>query len=128
MCNHRRLSDPQSPRKFRPRQEAEARHQARVTARRQQRDEANRALWRERLEPALAPGLPVEERLRRVAQALASKGWKIQVKDLTPELRNIADVYLTHYGEREIVRPSELWLSKLSATSGCWRGRSGIRP
>ena len=92
------------------RQQVEQRRQAGVMTRRHERDEARRTVWRERLKPALAPGLPVEERLHRVAHALASKGWKIQVKDLTPELQDIADAYLAHFGKRDIVAPSERWL------------------
>ena len=80
-------------------------------AQQHERDAERRALWLERLKAAgaLAPGLPAEERFRRIAQALASKH-KIQVKDLTPELRSAADAYLTHVGEREIVPRSEFWL------------------
>lgn len=82
-----------------------------VEARRQQRDVDRRAHWNKLLEPAYAPGLSWEERLRRIAQALAKKGWKIQVKDLTPELRDIADTYLADYAKREVVDPSEIWLA-----------------
>jgi transposase len=88
----------------------EQRRQVQVMARRHQRDVERRALWQERLEPAFAPGLPGEERLRRIAQALASKGYKIHAKDLTPELCDIADDYLAAVGAREIVPPSESWL------------------
>jgi transposase len=92
------------------RQQAERRRQARVMAQRHQRDAERRAFWQEQLEPAFARGLSGEERLRRIAQALASKGWKIQTKDLTPELRDIADDYLAAVAAREIVPPSESWL------------------
>ena len=51
-------------------------------------------MWQERLATALAPGFTGPERIRRVADALASKGWKIQAKDLTPDLEAIADAYL----------------------------------
>jgi hypothetical protein len=87
----------------------EQRRQVQVIARRHQRDVERRALWQGRLEPAFAPGLPGEERLRCIAQALASKGYKIQAKDLTPELRDIADNYLADFGNRDVVTPSEAW-------------------
>ncbi len=91
-------------------QNADRRRQIQVMARRHERDAERRALWRERLEPAFVPGLPAEERLRRIAQALALKRYKIQVKDLTPELGAIADAYLANFGKTDIVLPSELWL------------------
>jgi transposase len=94
------------------REQAEQRRQARVLAQRHQRDAKRGALWHDWLEAAgaLAPGLPDEERWRRIAQALARKGWRMKVKDLTPVLRDIADAYLAEIGERDIVPPSERWL------------------
>jgi hypothetical protein len=72
-------------------------------------------MWLERLATALAPGFSGAERIHRVADALASKGWKIQVKDLTPELEALADRYLAardwHAGRSgEALPPEEEWL------------------
>ena len=92
------------------RRQVEQRRRDQVIVRRRQRDAERRALWRERLGPALAPGLPVEERFRRIAQALSKKGYKVEVRDLTPELRGLADIYLAAFVKRGIVPPSELWL------------------
>jgi hypothetical protein len=55
------------------------------------------------------------ERIRRVANALTSKGWKVQVKDLTPELEALADEYLAarvrHAEESgKALLPEEDWL------------------
>jgi hypothetical protein len=66
------------------------------------------------------------ERIRHVADALASKGWKMQVKDLTPELEELADAYLAlrvrHAGksgealpaEEKWLRDAHRWVSKLT--------------
>jgi hypothetical protein len=72
-------------------------------------------MWQEQLATALAPGLTGPERRRRVADALASKGWKIQVKDLTPDLEALADAYLAfrvrHAEENgQAIPPEEEWL------------------
>jgi transposase len=91
-------------------QNADRRRRVRVTARRHERDTERRSLWRERLEPAFAPGLPAEERLRSIAQVLALKRYKIQVKDLTPELCAIADEYIENLGWRDTFSPAEKWL------------------
>jgi hypothetical protein len=48
--------------------------------------------------------------MERTAVALASKGYKIQVKDLTPELRAIADDYIENLGGRDSFLPGETWL------------------
>jgi transposase len=75
-------------------EEVRLRREGRTAARRAARDRDRRQIWRERLATALAPGLAGPDRRRRVADALASKGWKIQAKDLTPDLEAIADAYL----------------------------------
>jgi hypothetical protein len=88
-----------------------------VRLRREGRTAADRAardrVWRERLATALAPGLAGAERIRRVADALASKGWKIQVRDLTPELETLADEYLTalaRWKNGQPISAGEKWL------------------
>jgi len=57
-------------------------------------------MWQERLATALVPGIASDERIRRAADALASKGWKMQVKDLTPDLEALADAYLAALDRR----------------------------
>jgi hypothetical protein len=96
-------------------EEVRLRREGRTAARRAARDWDRRQMWQERLATALAPGFAGAERIRRVAHALASKGWKIQVKDLTPELEALADEYLAarvrHAEESgEALPPEEEWL------------------
>ena len=68
-------------------------------------------MWHDRLAPAWEPGVTMLERQRRIAQALARKGYKIQVKDLTPELQDIADDYIENLGGRkDSFSPGETWL------------------
>jgi transposase len=75
-------------------EEVRLRREGRTAAHRAARDRERRQMWQERLATALAPGLSGAEQIRRVADALASKGWNMQVKDLTPELEALADAYL----------------------------------
>jgi len=82
----------------------------RTAIRRSECDATRAAMWHEKLLPAWEPGLTPQERRRRLAQALASKGYKIQAKDLTPELRAIADQYLENLGGRDSFSPAEAWL------------------
>jgi transposase len=84
--------------------------QVKTAMRRNERDAARAAMWHERLMPAFDPGLTAQERWRRIAQALVSKGYKIQAKDLTPELRAIADEYLENLGGRDSFSPAGEWL------------------
>jgi hypothetical protein len=84
--------------------------QVRTAMRRNKREAARAALWHERLAPAREPDLTTQELWRRIAQALASKRYKIQVKDLTPDLRAIADEYIENLGWRDILLPGETWL------------------
>jgi transposase len=96
-------------------EEVRLRREGRTAARRAARDKDRRQMWQERLATALVPGFAGPERIRRVADALASKGWKIQVKDLTPELEALADEYLAarvrHADESgEALPPEEEWL------------------
>jgi transposase len=95
--------------------EVRLRREGRKAARRAAHDRERRQMWGERLATTLAPGLTDAERLQRAADALASKGWKIQVKDLTPELRALADAYLAarvqHAGKGGQAMPAgEEWL------------------
>jgi len=62
-------------------QQARRRREMRTAMRRDERDAARAEMWHERLMPAREPRLTAQERVRRIAQALASKGYKIQVKD-----------------------------------------------
>jgi transposase len=91
-------------------QRARGNRLAKTAMRRDERDAARAARWHERLTPALEPGLTAQERMQRIAQALASKGYKIQVKDLTPELREIAEEYLENLGGRDSFSSAEEWL------------------
>jgi transposase len=96
-------------------EEVRLRREGRTAAHRAARDRDRRQMWQERLATALAPGLTGPERIRRVAGALASKGWKIQVKDLTPELETLADEYLAalvrHAGKNsQPISAGEKWL------------------
>jgi hypothetical protein len=91
-------------------QQARRRREMRTARQRNERDAARAEMWHERLMPAREPGLTAQERVRRIAQALASKGYKIQVKDLTPDLRAIADEYIENLGGRDSFSPSETWL------------------
>ena len=88
------------------------RREGRTRARRAARDAQRRQMWLDRLSAALAPDLGGAERLQRVADALASKGWKMQVKDLTPELEALADAYLAsvHASVEDAVSPEMRWL------------------
>jgi hypothetical protein len=88
--------------------------EVKAAMRRNERDAARAAMWHERLMPAMDPGLTAQERCRRIARVLSSKGNKIQVKDLTPELRDIADAYLANFGDRDIFAPAEGWLMEAS--------------
>ena len=96
-------------------EEVRLRREGRTAARRAARDRERRQMWQERLATALAPGLTGPERIRHVADALASKGWKIQVKDLTPDLEALADAYLAfrvrHAGKNgQAISAEEKWL------------------
>ena len=96
-------------------EEVRLRREGRTASRRAARDRERRQIWQERLATALAPGLAGPELIRRVADALAGKGWKIQAKDLTPELEALADAYLAarvgHAEESgEALPPEEEWL------------------
>ncbi len=91
-------------------QEVRLKRQVRTAMRRSEREAARAALWRDLLIPAQEPGLTAQERCRRIAQALASKGYRIQVEDLTSDLRAIADGYLESLGGRNTFSPAEEWL------------------
>jgi hypothetical protein len=94
-------------------EEVRLRREGRTAARRAARDRERRQMWQERLATALAPGLAGPERIRRVADALASKGWKMQVKDLTPELEALADEYLAaleRWKNGQPISAGEEWL------------------
>ena len=96
-------------------EEVRLRREGRTAARRAARDRERRQMWQERLATALAPGFTGPERIRRVADALASKGWKMQVKDLTPDLEAIANAYLAfRVGQAEengqAIAAEEEWL------------------
>jgi transposase len=92
-------------------QEVRFRRQARTALRRSEREAARAATRHDLLVPAQEPGLTPQERGRRIAQALESKGYKIQVKDLTPELRAIADEYIENLGWRDdAFSPRDEWL------------------
>jgi transposase len=121
-------------------EEVRLRREARTAARRAARDLDRRQMWQERLATALAPGFTGPERIRRVADALASKGWKMQVKDLTPELKALADAYLAarvrHAGksgealraEEDWLRDAHRWVRKLAGADpavACLGGISG---
>jgi len=80
--------------------EVRLRREGRTAARRAARDRERRQMWQERLATALVPGIASDERIRRAADALASKGWKMQVKDLTPDLEALADAYLAALDRR----------------------------
>jgi transposase len=89
------------------------RREGRTVARRAARDRKRRQMWQERLATALAPGFTSPEQMRRVADALASKGWKMEVKDLTPELETIADEYLAalaRWKNGQSISAEEKWL------------------
>ena len=95
-------------------------------------------MWQERLATALVPGLAGAEQIRRVADALASKGWKMQVKDLTPELQALADEYLAARvrhaedsgealpPEEEWLRDAYRWLRKLAGEEPAVEGLRAI--
>ncbi len=91
-------------------EQARRNRQVKTVMRRNDRDAARAAMWHERLMPAWDPDLSAQERCRRIAQALAGKGYKIQVKDLTPELRAIADEYIENLGGRDSFSSAEEWL------------------
>ena len=118
--------------------EVRLRREVRTASRRAARDNERRQMWHERLATALAPGFAGAERIRRVADALASKGWKMQVKDLTPELDALADAYLAarvrHAGkggpaisaQEEWLRDAHRWVRKLAGEDAAAAGRSAI--
>jgi transposase len=118
--------------------EVRLRREGRTAARRAARDRERRQLWQERLATALAPGFSGAERIRRVADALASKGWKMQVKDLTPELEALADAYLAardgHAGksgealsaEEKRLRDMHRWVRKLAGEDPAVAGLGAI--
>ena len=96
-------------------EEVRLRREGRTAARRAARDRERRQMWQERLATALVPGIASDERIRRAADALASKGWKMQVKDLTPDLEALADAYLAarvrHAGKNgQAISAEEKWL------------------
>jgi transposase len=84
--------------------------EAEKRARRDKREAEWRALWLEWLRPMFAPGLSPEERFRRAGEALNSV-YKIRVKDLTPELMELADWYYAYLEAQpvDVVGPSETW-------------------
>src|SRR4029077_19009367 len=59
-------------------QQVRRNRQVKTAMRRNERDAVRAAMWHERLMPARDPGLTSQERWRRVAQALASKGGKFR--------------------------------------------------
>jgi transposase len=94
---------------------AQARRSRQIAAfeRRDERDSERREMWRRRLMPGWADGLTDEERLWRFAEALASHdAYKIQVKDLTPELEDLADFVRRYFRHSYsgIMGPREDWL------------------
>jgi hypothetical protein len=119
-------------------EEVRLRREGKTAARRAARDRERRQMWQERLATALVPGLAGAEQIRRVADALASKGWKMQVKDLTPELEAIADAYLAtrvrHAGKsgealpakEKWLRDAHRWVSKLAGEDPAVAGSTAI--
>jgi transposase len=76
--------------------EARSRREMRTAARRAAQEAERRQMWKDRLANAMSTGLTGIERLQRIADALASKVWKMKVSDLTPELEALADQYLAN--------------------------------
>jgi transposase len=74
----------------------QVRNSRRVAAmvRRDQRDAERRDRVRSMLDEILVPGTAAQDAASRIAVAFAAKGWKVEVRDLTPELEELADAYL----------------------------------
>jgi len=87
---------------------AQACNSRRVAAmiRRDERDAERQETVRRKFDEIFVPGVSAEEALTQIAGALAEKGWKVQVKDLTPELRDLADAYLRSVAPIRKVSPT----------------------
>lgn len=108
------------------RRAAQARNSRRVAAmiRRDQRDAQRRDDVTRKLDEILVPGVTPESAIAQIAEALAAKGWKIEVKDLTPELRDLANAYLRWvYAHPEYLDATEGWLLETDR----WKNRDHAR-
>jgi transposase len=61
--------------------------------RRDERDARREAETRQWFEDNITRGITPEEAIQRIAVALSEISWRIQTKDLTPTLRELADAY-----------------------------------
>jgi hypothetical protein len=82
-----------------------------VIIRREQREAARREMVAKHLAEIFVPGVTVEDAVAKLVAAFTAKRWKFQTKDLTPELRDLADAYLGAVrANPEYLADNEDWL------------------